>query len=621
MAKEFKEKIKENIDLKDFLGTKGVIWSDKGSVPKALSMFHDEKTPSFTLSRDLKRYRCYGCNESGDVFDFLMSFEKLSFIDSIKQLSNYLSLDYDENTYTDDAEKRKKINIVSKEVYDVNNVAQGYFSKQLLDQSSENSNKVLSYLENRGISQNVINSNFIGYCPDGNLGSLLSHFQNSKTNKRGVTNSNLLHKNQESGDWIDFFRNRITIAILDENSNILGFAGRSITDNQKSKYINSKDSEVFNKSQILYGLDRASEKIKLKSQAIVVEGYFDCISGYEKGYDNLVAAMGTQLSSENFDKLKKLVTYTSQSGEIIFCFDNDIAGHKAALDTLLKLRENISLGFKKSDKKITVKICFPSKGKDPDEIFRSNPLEWEEMINQSINFIDFLIEFYTNEYLSGPNKDTYKFLDIIMPFIIESCDEIQQSNYLSKISKITGLSYDLLKIEASSSKKSNYKKNRKTIRDDERIKRVIFNHEKAQEKYFLAILLDSPELFDSVKDIRDVYFSDLHYRSLFKLWKNKNEVVSDKNLDEDLKFIYEELSSYLKSGYVSDPDMSQDIELENVKTRLAIDYQKRKLNETEIRLKEEEEQGNKDENILGSLMNELVEITENIKNLERTEVN
>ena len=621
MAKEFKEKIKENIDLKDFLGTKGVIWSDKGSVPKALCMFHDEKTPSFTLSRDLKRYRCYGCNESGDVFDFLMSFEKLSFIDSIKQLSNYLSLDYDENTYTDDAEKRKKINIVSKEVYDVNNVAQGYFSKQLLDQSSENSNKVLSYLENRGISQNVINSNFIGYCPDGNLGSLLSHFQNSKTNKRGVTNSNLLHKNQESGDWIDFFRNRITIAILDENSNILGFAGRSITDNQKSKYINSKDSEVFNKSQILYGLDRASEKIKLKSQAIVVEGYFDCISGYEKGYDNLVAAMGTQLSSENFDKLKKLVTYTSQSGEIIFCFDNDIAGHKAALDTLLKLRENISLGFKKSDKKITVKICFPSKGKDPDEIFRSNPLEWEEMINQSINFIDFLIEFYTNEYLSGPNKDTYKFLDIIMPFIIESCDEIQQSNYLSKISKITGLSYDLLKIEASSSKKSNYKKNRKTIRDDERIKRVIFNHEKAQEKYFLAILLDSPELFDSVKDIRDVYFSDLHYRSLFKLWKNKNEVVSDKNLDEDLKFIYEELSSYLKSGYVSDPDMSQDIELENVKTRLAIDYQKRKLNETEIRLKEEEELGGKDENIIGSLMNELVEITENIKNLERTEVN
>jgi len=621
LAKEFKEKIKENIDLKDFLGTKGVIWSDKGSVPKALCMFHDEKTPSFTLSRDLKRYRCYGCNESGDVFDFLMSFEKLSFMDSIKQLSNYLSLDYDENTYADDVEKRKKTNIVSKEVYDVNNIAQSYFSKQLLDKSSENSNKVLSYLENRGISQNVINSNFIGYCPDGNLGSLLSHFQNSKTNKRGVTNSNLLHKNEESGDWIDFFRNRITIAILDEKSNILGFAGRSITDNQKSKYINSKDSEVFNKSQILYGLDRASEKIKLKSQAVVVEGYFDCISGYEKGYDNLVAAMGTQLSSDNFDKLKKLVTYSSESGEIIFCFDNDSAGHKAALDTLLKLRENISMSFKKSDKKITVKICFPSKGKDPDEIFRSNPLEWEEMINQSINFIDFLIDFYNEEYLSGANKDTYKFLDIIMPFIIESCDEIQQSNYLSKISKITGLSYDLLKIEASSSKKSNYKKNRKTIRDDERIKRVIFNHEKAQEKYFLAILLDSPELFDSVKDIRDVYFSDLHYRSLFKLWKTTNEVVTLKDLDEDLKFIYEELSDYLKSGFVSDPDMSQDIELENVKTRLAIDYQKRKLNETEIRLKEEEELDSKDENIIGSLMTELVEITENIKNLERTEVN
>ena len=101
------------------------------------------------------------------------------------------------------------------------------------------------------------------------------------------------------------------------------------------KYINSKDSEVFNKSQILYGLDRASENIKLKSQAVVVEGYFDCISGYEKGYLNLVAAMGTQLSADNFDKLKRLVTYGSDSGEIIFCFDNDNAGHKAALDLSL----------------------------------------------------------------------------------------------------------------------------------------------------------------------------------------------------------------------------------------------------------------------------------------------
>ena len=139
-------------------------------------------------------------------------------------------------------------------------------------------------------------------------------------------------------------------------------------------------------------------------------------------------------------------------------------------------------------------------------------------------------------------------ISLSLPFIIESCDEIQQSNYLSKISKITGLSYDLLKIEASSSKKSSYKKNRKTIRDDERIKRVIFNHEKAQEKYFLAILLDSPELFDSVKDIQDVYFSDLHYRSLFKLWKTTNEVVTLKDLDEDLKFIYEDTVRDVKDG-------------------------------------------------------------------------
>ena len=320
MAQDLKDTIKEKIDLLDFLTTKGITWQNQGSIPKALCVFHEEKTPSFTLSKDRKRYKCYGCNESGDVFDYLMSAEKLTFVEALRQLSAYLSLDYDDNTFSDQLEKRKKANIISSEVIEVNSLAQNYFSKQIFDESSENSKNVRHYLEQRGITTESIKQNFIGYCPDGNMGSLMNFFQSNKVNKRGVLNSNLLLKTDDN-DWIDFFRNRVTVAILDENSNIVGFSGRSLHENSKSKYINSRDSEVFNKSNILYGLDRASENIKLKSQAVVVEGYFDCISGYDKGYQNLVAAMGTQISAENFEKLKKLVTYDSSSGEIIFCFD------------------------------------------------------------------------------------------------------------------------------------------------------------------------------------------------------------------------------------------------------------------------------------------------------------
>ena len=207
MAQEYKERIKENIDLKEFLSTKGIVWSDKGSVPKALCMFHDEKTPSFTLSRDLKRYRCFGCNESGDIFDFLMSYEKLSFTESIKQLSNYLSWDYDENTFIDDSERRKKSNILTNEVFEVNKVAQSYFLRQLNDQKSENSRKVIEYLDKRDISASVVNKHYIGFCPDGNLGSLFTHFQSNKVNKRGVMGSNLLYKSEDNNEWVDFFRN------------------------------------------------------------------------------------------------------------------------------------------------------------------------------------------------------------------------------------------------------------------------------------------------------------------------------------------------------------------------------------------------------------------------------
>tara|TARA_A100000164_G_scaffold33412_1_gene25603 strand:- start:2630 stop:4492 length:1863 start_codon:yes stop_codon:yes gene_type:complete len=619
MAQDLKDTIKEKIDLLDFLTTKGITWQNQGSIPKALCIFHEEKTPSFTLSKDRKRYKCYGCNESGDVFDYLMSAEKLTFVEALRQLSAYLSLDYDDNTFSDQLEKRKKANIISSEVIEVNSLAQNYFSKQIFDESSENSKNVRHYLEQRGITTESIKQNFIGYCPDGNMGSLMNFFQSNKVNKRGVLNSNLLLKTDDN-DWIDFFRNRVTVAILDENSNIVGFSGRSLHENSKSKYINSRDSEVFNKSNILYGLDRASENIKLKSQAVVVEGYFDCISGYDKGYQNLVAAMGTQISAENFEKLKKLVTYDSSSGEIIFCFDNDSAGRKAAIDTIDKLKENISSGSKNSEKKIRIKICFPTSGKDPDEIFRTNPVEWEEMINLAQNFIDYLINYYSEIYLKGPQKDTYKFLDLILPFIIESCDETQQSFYLAKISKVTDLSYDLLKSESSNLSKSKYRKNIKTIKDEDRIRRVIFNPEKAQEKHFLAILIDSNELFENVKDVEDVYFSDLHYRSVFKLWKKSQEVIDRKTLSEDLIFIYDEIEDYLKNDFVVDPDLSKDIELENVKNRLAIDFQKRRLNEAEMRLLELENNEQKDDNAITSIMDELVKITENIKELERSEV-
>lgn len=619
MPQDLKEIIKERLDLEDFLQHKGFNWSKSGSISKTLCMFHDEKTPSFTLSRDKKRFKCFGCNQSGDVFDFLMSYEKLTFTDSIKQLSSYLSIDYDESSFINMKEKNKKIDLIKKEVHEVNKIANSYFQKQLTNNTSENSKEILLYLKNRGITLEVIKKHHIGYCPDGNLGSLFEYFRSNKTNKRGVKNSNLLIKKENSEEWVDFFRNRTTIAILDQNSNIVGFGGRSTNELQKSKYINSKDSEIFNKSKILYGIDRASEKIKLKSQVVIVEGYFDCISAYEKGYENVIAAMGTQLSIENFENLKNLITYSSDIGEMIFCFDNDEAGHKAAVDSINKLRAHIAINVRKANKKIKVKICFPKSGKDPDEIIRTNPLEWEEMILNSQNFIDFMIDHYTEELLGEKNKDTFKFLEIIMPFIVECSNELQQGNYLKHISKITAIDTDLLKIEVTNNLKSKFRKSGKRLSDNRRIKEVIYNDEMTSEKHFLALLLEFPYLFENVKDVEEFYFSDLHYRSIFNLWKEKNKVIEKDQIKVDLKFIYDDINKYIRKNLIDNPDLSNDIELEKVKNRIAIDYHKRKIQETESRLNEEETLDSKDEHVISSLMKELTDITEKLKLLERAQ--
>ena len=117
MAENLKDTIKEKIDLLEFLSSKGITWTNQSSNPKALCVFHEEKTPSFTLSKDRKRYKCYGCNESGDVFDYLMSAEKLTFVEAIRQLSSYLSLEYDDNSFSDEVEKRKKVKIINNEAF------------------------------------------------------------------------------------------------------------------------------------------------------------------------------------------------------------------------------------------------------------------------------------------------------------------------------------------------------------------------------------------------------------------------------------------------------------------------------------------------------------------------
>jgi DNA primase len=389
-----------------------------------LCPFHSEKTPSFTVSEDKQIFHCFGCHTGGNVFKFLMEYEKISFVEAVQELAQELGipLEFDQQ---ESEQKQTEQEIL----YDINTEAARYFSNNLLN--SDEGDVALNYFQNRKIKPATMRAFGLGYAFNG-WDNLLNFLQDKKIDIDRALQLGLIGKSQE-GRLYDKFSSRIIFPIFSPNGRVVAFAGRILENKEgAAKYLNSPESMIYTKGRILYGLSHAKDEIRRVDKAILVEGYMDLISLYQNGIKNVVAVSGTALTEEQVQLLSR---YTKN---VVLLFDADTAGIKAAM-------RSIELLLKRD---FEIKIIALPQGEDPDSYVNNYGKEkFEELIKSAKNFLEYQSEYYESlGMFDDPAKTAEAVRDLVKPLALIN-DELKASLLIKNIAKKFNLREKLLESE------------------------------------------------------------------------------------------------------------------------------------------------------------------------------
>lgn len=439
--------IKDRLDILDVV-SKDVILKKSGGNWWGLCPFHKEKTPSFSVNPAKGIFKCFGCGEGGDALSYLMKTRGIPFNDLIKELAAEFGLELP-NTFAGTKNKDIKEQMIK-----ACSKAAEYFQHTLF--ASAEGKNALEYLNNRGIDEKIIKRYMLGFAnkePNLLYTALKEQFTDEILEKAG-----LVLKTQK-GEYIDRFRNRISIPIHDENGDIVAFGARAIEEGQNPKYLNSSDSLIYNKSKLLYGLYFAKDAIKQTDNIIVMEGYFDVISAQAHGIENCVASCGTSLTTEHI----KLISRYSKSRKIYLAFDTDTAGINATnrgaeiikeaftgLGNIKQFDENYSDA--NNDKyACEIRVITPPEGKDPDEFIRNSGAE---AYFKHLEHAPLLIDFQVNSVLKNKQKaqsptDKLKLVKEIIPILAEIQNKIIRSEYIKMVASTLNIDEKAMESEIS----------------------------------------------------------------------------------------------------------------------------------------------------------------------------
>ncbi|WP_036483068.1 DNA primase [Myxosarcina sp. GI1] len=352
------EEVKQRVDIVDVI-SEHVVLRKRGKDYLGLCPFHNEKTPSFSVSQDKQLYYCFGCSEGGNTFKFLMEIGKQSFAEVVLDLARR----YQVEIQTVEPEQRQELQrqlTLKEQLYEILAVAASFYRHALHQPQGEIALKYL--VEQRKLQETTIDNFQLGYAPSGweTLYRYLVEQKRYPVNL--VAEAGLIKERKNGKGYYDVFRDAVIIPILDTQSRIIGFGSRTLKEDNLPKYINSPETPLFDKSKTLFALDKAKSSISKEDRAVVVEGYFDAIALHEAGITNAVASLGTAFTSF---QLKQLLRYTP-SKQVVLNFDADNAGQKATERAIAEIEDLIYGGV------VQLKILNLPDGKDADEFIKSN---------------------------------------------------------------------------------------------------------------------------------------------------------------------------------------------------------------------------------------------------------
>ena len=415
---EIIEEVRSRNDIVDVISAY-VKLQKKGSSYFGLCPFHNEKSPSFSVSRQKQMYYCFGCGAGGNVFTFLMEYENYSFVEALRYLADRAGVDLPEQEYSEAERRRADEKAVLLEIH--KRAAQFYY----VQLKSSQGEQAMAYLRGRQLGDDTIKAFGLGY--SSKFSNTLYQFLKSKGYADDMlAKSGLITMDEKHGPH-DKFWNRVMFPIMDANNRVIGFGGRVMGD-AKPKYLNSPETLIFDKSRNLYGLNRA--RTTRKSYFLLCEGYMDVISLHQAGFTNAVASLGTALTAGHASLIKRYVQ------EVYLTYDSDDAGTRAALRALPILK----------DAGITAKIIRMEPYKDPDEFIKNLGAEaFEERIEKARNGFMFSLEILEKDYdLKSPEGKT-GFLNEAARRLGRFEEESERNNYIEAVAEKYHTGYEELR--------------------------------------------------------------------------------------------------------------------------------------------------------------------------------
>ena len=492
------EQVRTENDIVDVIGDY-VKLQKKGSSYFGLCPFHNEKSPSFSVSPHKQMYYCFGCGEGGNVISFLMKYENYTFIEAMEVLADRAGIELPKMEYSKEAKQEKDLKT---KIIEINTEAAKYYHYLL---KSERGKLAYNYLSGRKLSDETILRFGLGYS-DKYSDNLYKYLKNKGYNDSELKETGLFTYDEKRG-VNDKFWNRVMFPIMDANNRVIAFGGRVMGDG-KPKYLNSPETKVFDKSRNLYGLNVA--RSSRKDYMLICEGYMDVISLHQAGFNNAVAALGTAFTSRHASLIKRYVK------EVVLTFDSDEAGIKAALRAIPYLR----------DVGLSIKVLSMKPYKDPDEFIKAMGKEaYEERIKNATNYFIFQVAMEQKKYnMSDPQEKT-AFHKKVAEMILDFNDEIERENYIESVCEIFKIPKDgLTKLVKKTGLTYVGKEEKETYEDYQEKKQKKEDASMQAQRILLASVLDRTDWFNKVaKVISPEDFIDDFYRKVASLFWEQME--------------------------------------------------------------------------------------------------
>jgi len=516
-SEEIIEEIRSQNDLVDVV-SEYVRLQRKGSSYFGLCPFHNEDTPSFSVSPDKQMYYCFGCQAGGNVFTFIMQMENFSFVEAIKHLADRAHITLPQPEYSEEVRKKMEEKQI---LLDMHKEAAKYFYANLRSLRGQQASE---YLNKRKLSKNTQKLFGIGYS-NMDFGDLYQYLLYKGYEEEHISKSGLVIPKKKGKGYVDRFRNRIMFPIFDVHNQVIGFGGR-VLDDSLPKYMNSPDTPLFDKSKNLYGLNYA--RTSGKNQILIVEGYMDVISLYQAGFENVVASLGTAFTYQQASLLKR---YT---GEVVIIYDSDTAGTNAALRAIPILS---SAGLK-------IKVVQVPGEKDPDDFIKQNgPEAFQQLLDHAMGAVTFQVSVLRKKYNIEDTEQKIKFTMEVAQLLSRLDNEIERDVYLQEISNDTKISTQSILNEIKKTQEFQRKNSIKLSSYSQRQESELHDHLKVNNVF--NNIDEKNGLYKAQKNILNfLYNNPLHYH-IIKPHLSYEDFI-DPVLMKVAKLIYEQYDKGLK---------------------------------------------------------------------------